>query len=237
MNPLSDADIIEAVRSSLSIAGVIRTLGRALVGTNYRFVKREVARLGLDTSHWKGGSPYPHPHAIPSSDQVFVEDSNRPRNLAKKIILREKLLPFVCAECGLGPVWRGKPLVLRLDHKNGVRNDDRLENLRFLCPNCDSQMDTFCGRNKPGSSPHKKRPCTICGKTLTWASRCRSCSQQDRHKLEPQATKIVWPSIEELQARLIASSFLAVAKELGVSDNAIRKHLRSHARVAEGGGF
>ena len=43
--------------------------------------------------------------------------------------------------------WLGKPLVLQLDHINGVRDDHRLENLRFLCPNCHSQTDTYGGKN------------------------------------------------------------------------------------------
>jgi hypothetical protein len=240
---IPEVHLVTAVRSSYSVAGVIRALGRAIVGTNYRLVKREIARLGLDTSHWKGGSP-PHLQHRPerlSSKVVLVAGSNRPRALVRRVVLREGLIPYVCAECGLGPEWNGKPLVLRLDHKNGVRNDDRLENLRFMCPNCDAQSETFCGRNLKikgrGETSVKKRPCGICHKNLTFRRRCRSCASKDWHALEPQPTKIVWPPVEELRARLATTSFVALASELGVSDNAIRKHLRSHARVAEGGGF
>ena len=160
-------------------------------------------------------------------------DNNKPRAFVKKIILRENLLPYVCAECQMGPEWNGKKLVLRLDHKNGTRNDDRLENLRFLCPNCDSQTDTFCGRNikvngvkGPGK---KKRLCTVCTTTLTWFSKCRSCSAKERFSLSPQPNKIMWPPIEELRARLTTMTCVALAKELGISDNAIRKHLRNHS--------
>lgn len=46
------------------------------------------------------------------------------------------------------PTWNGKPLILTLDHRNGISNDHRLENLRWLCPNCNSQTETFCGRRK-----------------------------------------------------------------------------------------
>ena len=52
-----------------------------------------------------------------------------------------------CAICGIGPVWCDQPLVLQLDHINGVNNDNRIENLCYLCPNCHSQTPTFAGRN------------------------------------------------------------------------------------------
>lgn len=62
--------------------------------------------------------------------------------------LRERGKLYVCAQCGLLPIWRGGELTLQIDHINGVGWDDRFENLRFLCPNCHSQTDTYCGRNK-----------------------------------------------------------------------------------------
>jgi len=57
-----------------------------------------------------------------------------------------KVLPFRCAECDNVGEWRGRPLTLQLDHVNGIYNDNRLENLRWLCPNCHSQTETFAGR-------------------------------------------------------------------------------------------
>lgn len=61
-------------------------------------------------------------------------------------ILEDDALPYVCAECGID-TWRQRPLTLRLDHVNGDPGDHRMENMRFLCPNCDSQQDTYCYRN------------------------------------------------------------------------------------------
>lgn len=56
-------------------------------------------------------------------------------------------MEYKCACCGNTGEWNGRPLVLQLDHINGDNCDNRLENLRFLCPNCHSQTDTFAGRN------------------------------------------------------------------------------------------
>jgi 5-methylcytosine-specific restriction endonuclease McrA len=71
----------------------------------------------------------------------------------KKTIIRDKLLPYECQECGNTGEHLGKPLSLHLDHINGKNKDHRLENLRFLCPNCHSQTDTYCGRNTKWKKP------------------------------------------------------------------------------------
>lgn len=64
----------------------------------------------------------------------------------RRKILLEGLIPYLCAECGLTE-WRGKPLTLRLDHIDGDKGNHALSNYRFVCPNCDSQSDTYCYRN------------------------------------------------------------------------------------------
>jgi len=65
----------------------------------------------------------------------------------RKIIIKENLIEYKCSECSI-QAWNNKPLSLHLDHINGMNNDNRLENLRFLCPNCHSQTETYTGRNK-----------------------------------------------------------------------------------------
>ncbi len=69
-------------------------------------------------------------------------------NKLKCRLLNAGIFKNVCAECNQGPEWNGKPLVLQLDHVNGISTDHRLENLRILCPHCHSQTETFTGKNK-----------------------------------------------------------------------------------------
>jgi len=69
-------------------------------------------------------------------------------NKLKRRIFDEGLMENKCSECGLSDTWNDKPIVLQLDHINGINNDHRFENLRLLCPNCHSQTDTWCGRGK-----------------------------------------------------------------------------------------
>ena len=83
-----------------------------------------------------------------SNEIVFSNTTNVSRGAVKRTILRKKLIEYKCSCCGILPHWNGSPMVLVLDHINGIRNDNRLENLRFVCSNCNSQLPTFTGRNK-----------------------------------------------------------------------------------------
>ena len=80
--------------------------------------------------------------------EVFVEHSTYARHMLKKRILQQSLIEYRCDCCGMDPEWEGKDLVLILDHINGVNNDNRLDNLRFVCPNCDSQLPTYKSGNR-----------------------------------------------------------------------------------------
>lgn len=82
------------------------------------------------------------------NSKIFVKDSYYTnRSKLKERILDNDLLPYLCFACGNQGKWQGKKLVLVLDHINGVKLDHRLENLRFVCPNCDSQLPTFKSKN------------------------------------------------------------------------------------------
>lgn len=83
-------------------------------------------------------------------ETVFVEGSTYPRHKLKARIIKQKMIPYICADCGMKPFWNGKELVLQLEHKNGISNDNRLVNLAFLCPNCHSQTHSYAGRNSAG---------------------------------------------------------------------------------------
>jgi hypothetical protein len=124
---------------------------------------------------------------------------------------------------------------LVLDHVNGVRDDHRLENLRMLCPNCNATLDTHCGRNKPRELP--PRVCPRCrGEFVPNVDGQRYCSRAcgaggDRiGGPRPDLRRVVRPPYEQLVAELAASSYLAVGRKYGVSDNAIRKWVRAYER-------
>lgn len=82
-----------------------------------------------------------------SYDKIFIQNSSCNRKHIKNLIEKNKLIPYVCSGCSNNGIWNGKPIKLQLEHKNGISNDHRLENLEYLCPNCHSQTMTYSGKN------------------------------------------------------------------------------------------
>ncbi|OXS36359.1 HNH endonuclease signature motif containing protein [Streptomyces sp. XY006] len=138
-----------AVAESVSIAEVLRRLGRSGSGTQRAHLRRWIAEDRLSTEHFLGqahqrGKPRPALTRPPEEILVRHEGERRTRTAVLRRALREVGVPEVCAECGVGPQWLGKPMTLEVDHINGEWNDDRLENLRLLCPNCHAVTRTWC---------------------------------------------------------------------------------------------
>lgn len=106
-------------------------------------------RFGFARETWnqarRRGDVVPRPRAM--TVEELLASRNRNRTHVKLRLLKAGLLTTQCDTCGIGD-WRGEPLALELHHVNGDGNDNRLENLRILCPNCHSQTDTWGGRNR-----------------------------------------------------------------------------------------
>jgi 5-methylcytosine-specific restriction endonuclease McrA len=147
----NDGALREAVAQAKSVAGALRLLGLQAVGGNYKTVHRAISELGLDTSHWTGqghrkGARIPMVPAQPLS-KLLVAQSHYKTSKLRLRLLREQVFPHKCCECGLTE-WRGGPIPLELDHRDGDHTNNLLENLRLLCPNCHALTDTYRGRNK-----------------------------------------------------------------------------------------
>jgi 5-methylcytosine-specific restriction endonuclease McrA len=141
----------QAVADNISIGGVLSQLGCGVSGTNYRRVHNMVRDLQLDTSHWLGaaylrGKNHSWTPSIPLSELLVERSLYADRARLKRRLVAAGLMAYRCAICGISE-WHEQTLVLQLDHVNGGGDDNRLDNLRLLCPNCHSQTSTYCGRN------------------------------------------------------------------------------------------
>ena len=121
------------------------------IGMSFSTFKRKAKKLGCykTNQYWSRGKTRLSDDRIKSKykvEEIFIEDSKVKRDQIKNILIKEKLIEYVCSECGQNGNWNGKVLSLQIDHINGIRNDNRLSNLRFLCPNCHSQTSTFCNK-------------------------------------------------------------------------------------------
>jgi hypothetical protein len=118
---------------------------------------------------------------------------------------------------------------LILDHKNGIRNDNRLINLRIVCPNCNSTLETHCGKQR-------KNKCAGCSSLKLLSKKYCSLECYRKHgtqRLMVKNRKVARPAYKELVAELKKSSYLALSKKYGVSDNAIRKWVKTYQKYGE----
>lgn len=139
----------DAVSKSTCMADVFRVFGVKQSGGLHYHLLLKAKKWGIDLSHFKGKST---PRKTTTIQQFNLEDvctknSNYSRGCLKRRLLQTGILKNECSICHQQNTWNDKTLVMVLDHINGVRDDNRLENLRLLCPNCNSQQKTFCGRN------------------------------------------------------------------------------------------
>lgn len=141
----------EAAQESTSVAGVLRYLGLPLSGGNHAHISRRLKALDIDTSHFcrasNKGQPSPGRRTAADILVVTALGGRRTKRHHLERAMLERDVPYVCESCGLSPEWQGRALRLHIDHVNCCWLDNRLENLRFLCPNCHSQTDTYCSRN------------------------------------------------------------------------------------------
>lgn len=216
----------DLLNNSDSFVDILLKVGLNPYNGNHKTLNHRIKEEGFDTSILEENrkkSREKHMNTLHKKhsyalDDILVENSKYGSHHLKNKLISQNILKNECSICKNNGEWFGQKLSLQLDHINGINNDNRLENLRLLCPNCHSQTETFSGKR------HKKYNfCVECGgKIQKHSIRCFSCSSKfngiNQRKFEV--------SKDELKNLIENYPMTKVGKILGVSDNAVRKRCK-----------
>lgn len=149
---ISKEKLKEIVKESMSYKDVIIKLGKSISGKQYEIIKKYINKYSIDTSHFdpyhknslnleKGRKSYP-------IEYWLKYGSNIGSSKLKEKLYKENLKDRKCEKCDQGEMWNGEKMSLILDHINGDPKDNKLGNLRILCPNCNATLPTHCRGHK-----------------------------------------------------------------------------------------
>jgi len=247
--------------NSRTYADVARQLHCKVNCGSVAYISRLIRKFGIDTKHFWGvrwrsnpelSQQYgPFSRKKPEDILILREgDPIRQRHAHLYRALIECGVKPKCAECGCGETWNGRKLVLQIDHINGNVLDDRIENLRFLCPNCHTQTENYCNnRRRPCSSCGRKissknksglcfecfvarkerirhhRVCSDCGRKISPKSKghCKRCSNKIKAF---KSRRVKRPLKKTLLRKIARQGYESVGRYYGVSGNSIRKWLK-----------
>jgi hypothetical protein len=235
--PYTREQIEEAVKHSRTYADVYRQLGLKINGGSYNWMRNMIKKHGLDISHFKTRkelmAEMTELSNINRGINLYDKDdiSNGERLSSQKLqsFMKFKGISHTCNVCGLNE-WMGKPIRLDIDHMDGRCDNNHIDNLQYICPNCHRQKTIVMVETKKGIKTEKsltsprpsitRKKCIDCDNIIEMkAIRCKICHYATRFKID-------WPSSEDLQKMIWEKPTSILSKELGVADTAIAKRCR-----------
>jgi transposase-like protein len=232
----TEEELRQAVAASLSWAETLRRLGYRTAGGNWRTLQKYAALWDVPTAHFdpdtarNNASRRAHRGRTPLAE-ILVMDSTYSRAHLKDRLFAERVKERRCELCGQDENWRGRRMALILDHINGTPDDNRLENLRIVCPNCAATFETHCARKNRIALVSIS--CRHCGRAFVPKRRKqRYCSRECGSRwsragvAKPEARRVERPPYPVLLGEIERDGYAATGRKYGVSDNAIRKWVR-----------
>jgi predicted RNA-binding Zn-ribbon protein involved in translation (DUF1610 family) len=143
---VTNDQLLEVVRISRSVTDVLKRLGyKCLTGGTHSYISKRIRKLNANTDHFltaKEAIRIYQRSGKKSAAEILIYSTTGRRENAYRLrrALIESGVPYACSGCGIGPIWNEQCLVLEVDHKNNDFLDHTIGNLRFLCPNCHSQL-------------------------------------------------------------------------------------------------
>ena len=218
------------VNSSKSMKEVVGKLGyKTQNGSNHKTIEKRLIKYGISIDHFESNKPIERNY-----ENVFCINSTVTQATLRKWFLKISD-DSRCAICGQSKSWNNKNLTMILDHIDGDNHNNLPNNLRWICPNCNSQLETFAGRNnkkrtlKQGgkyipvkNKRNSKKICPVCNinEIMKTSKMCKDCRIKEKRKNIPPK--------EELEKLIYAIPFIKIGKMYGVSDNAVRKWCKGY---------
>lgn len=202
------------VKSCYTYKEVLEKLGYgSRSGSLYKTLKNRLQKYDIDISHFTVKQKTNR-----TEENIFIKDSTASQHCLRDWYLKKEYSEYKCSICGQKPIWQDKPLTLILDHINGENKDNRLENLRWVCPNCNQQLETTGYKKiRVKNKDERKNFCSNCGREISpKATLCVKCLGELNRVCKH-------PDRQELKDMIRTMSFVDIGKKYGVSDNAIRK--------------
>lgn len=225
VNWLDKDNIIEIIKLSNNKTDILNKLKLKNNGGNYNTLTHFIEINNIDISHFIVKKRNYEIKNITKFEDALVENSTyKSTNSLKKRLYNSNLKKRECELCGQNEYWNGKKMSLILDHINGISNDNRLENLRIVCPNCNATLETHC-RGYRGLEEKKKykyvsikKKCTNidCFKLIDERStKCRSCTRKSQSK-KPDI------NFTELVSNIQKLGFKACGEKYNVDKSTVR---------------
>ena len=142
-------EFIETIKNSRSYSDAVRKLKLNDGHGNRKTIIKYIKFYNIDISHFDYKGDKVTVRNKIELKNILIENSTYNNTSSLKERLYQEGLKIKCCElCGQGELWKGKKMSLILDHENGVHNDNRIENLRIVCPNCNATLETHGGKNR-----------------------------------------------------------------------------------------
>jgi hypothetical protein len=218
-------ELIKLVEECNTFGEILVKTNRVRKGGNIKTLKKYLNKYNIDYSKITN---FKYKKPIKTNlDEVLIENSSyyNTSNL-KERLYNEGLKSRKCEKCGQGEIWNGEKLSLILDHINGVNNDNRLENLRIVCPNCNATLPTHCGKNLKTKIKDLK---------LKKESERKNNNGRTTSEIESsiKSRKVDRPEYEVLLKEIDELGYSSTGRKYGVSDNAIRKWVKYYEKYKQ----
>ena len=224
-------ELKQAVIESNSISDVYRKMNKSKSGDSYKIIKRIIEENDIDISHF---NPYSRNHLNIKNKKIPIKDylvvgSKIGSNSLKYKLYDQNLKSRICEMCSQDENWNGEKISLILDHINGISNDNRLENLRILCPNCNATLETHCRGYKYLSNKNLEK--IIKSSKKIKKERNDNGFTNEEVKSYIKQRKVERPPYEELKTEIKLLGLEGTGRKYNVCGNSIKKWLKTYENI------